>query len=149
MITTRPTCITLSATALLPSSESQDSGAALCGPNSASAGAGTGHPHSAIVSPLLVAHRAELTCLGEDQYELRYPVVVPRFAERAIDLIDIVFPIAAESEERALAIAEIVLAGHTPPELPQAQPVAEEITPVPRAGYHRSGIDGNRTGRET
>ena len=102
--------------------ETPDSGAALCGLNSAS-GAGTGYPANPIVTLFLASHDATLVCLGEDYYELRYSISAPRFGDREIDIIDVVFPIAAQSDQDALKIVEVILAGHELPEFSPAQPV--------------------------
>ena len=80
------------------------------GLNSAS-GAGTGYPANPIVTLFLASHDATLVCLGEDYYELRYSIWAPRFGDREIDIIDVVFPIVAQSDQDALEIVEVILAG--------------------------------------
>jgi hypothetical protein len=91
----------------------------------------------AVIDGLLLAHSAELEPEG-DGWLLRYRLASAHLQEQQLDSFEATLPIVGETRKDALLIAELVLRGHEPPEIP-TQPATE---PPPHAKFAmRRSID--------
>ena len=94
----------------------------------------------AVIDGLLLAHSAELEPEG-DGWLLRYRLASAHLQEQQLDSFEATLPIVGETRKDALLIAELVLRGHEPPEIP-TQPATE---PPPHAKFAmRRSIDPTR-----
>jgi len=83
-----------------------------------------------VIDGLLLAHSAELESEG-DGWLLRYRLASAHLQEQQLDSFEATLPIVGETRKDALLIAELVLRGHEPPEIP-TQPATE---PPPHAKF--------------
>ena len=94
----------------------------------------------AVIDGLLLAHSAELEPEG-DGWLLRYRLASAHLQEQQLDSFEATLPIVGETRKDALLIAELVLRGHEPPEIP-TEPAIE---PPPHAKFAmRRSIDPTR-----
>jgi len=94
----------------------------------------------AMINGLLLAHSAKLEPEG-DGWLLRYPLASAHLQEQRFGSFEATLPIVGETRKDALMIAELVLRGHEPPEIPTES--ATEPPPHAKFAMRRS-IDPTR-----
>ena len=86
-------------------------------------------------SELLSAHRATLES-DESTWILRYQIAFREYGGLLEGLADVTIPIAAESYDDALKLAEVILREHTAPESTPAPPPEMPPEPLPELAVH-------------